>query len=270
MSPRQLEHPFGDEPCEEVPLASAPLARVLAQLRFEPLSALNSSNVNSKFAEELSEKYPYLDKASEISMLIEGGKVSPQTSETPVWQLSSASRDVTISLSNGSLTIETTKYRGRSEFCEDLLRAADALKRLARVPAYTRVGFRYTNRVVDCDLIARLPDLVRSEILGISAVALGERASLQHSLSQALFNLQDGNGLLVQWGQMPQNSTFDPSLLPIGEKSWILDLDSFYQNSQIISDVSSLSETINGLSERAYRFFRWAVTPTFLTEFGGS
>lgn len=270
MSPRQLEQPFGDEPCEEVPLPAAPLARVLAQLRFEPLSALNSPTISSRFAEELSEKYPYLDKAAEINMLIEGGKISPQTSTTPVWRLSSADRTVTISLSNGFLSIETTEYHGRSDFCDELLQAADVLKRLARVPAYVRVGFRYTNRIINPDIIAHLPDLVRPEILGISSVRLGPDASLQHSLSQAAFNLSDGEGFLAQWGEMPPSSTFDPSVLPISDRSWILDLDSFYQNPRINSDLANLSETINRLSDRAYRFFRWAVTPKFLVEFGGS
>ncbi|MEU6311798.1 TIGR04255 family protein [Streptomyces sp. NPDC047014] len=269
MTSSQLPTPFGDEPCKDKHLTRAPLARVLAQLRFEPLSALGSPNVTSEFAARLSKKYPYLETGSEFNLLIGSGQVSPQSSQNPVWRFRSPDRLTTVSLTNGSLALETTQYAGRTDFCKDLAQIADVLKNVAYVPAYTRVGYRYTNRISESNDLGILSELVRPEILGISAAGLDGNAHLVHSLSQAAFDLANGDGFLAQWGEMPANGTFDPSLDLLPGRSWILDLDAFQQGVSIGSDPEEIRVQSERLSKRAYRFFRWAVTPRFLIRFGG-
>ncbi|MFG2835086.1 TIGR04255 family protein [Streptomyces zaomyceticus] len=269
MTRRQLQTPFGDEPCDDVSLSTAPLVRVLAQLRFDPLAILDSPNAASLFAAEIGKDYPYLEKGAEFNILIAPGQVSPQMGQNSVWRFRSPDRKTVVSLSNGSLALETSVYPGRTEFCSALSSLAGALKKVAFVPAYTRIGYRYTNRVVDREALNKLPSLVRSGILGVSGMPLGARAELQHSLAQASFTIDANRGLLAQWGEMPAGGTFDPSLPPHGDRSWILDLDCFYQSSEVSSEPQEVGRCAELLSDSAYRFFRWAVTDEFLTHFGG-
>lgn len=269
MTPRQPQTPFGDDPCEDVPLLKAPLARVLAQLRFEPLAALDSPNAASLFAAEIGQTYPYLEKGAEFNMVIGPGQVSPQMGQTPVWRFRSPDRATTVSLSNGSLSLETTAYRGNTEFCRALSELADALKKVTYVPAYTRLGYRYTNRVTDETVLQDLSKFVRSEILGVSGVELGGSVMLQHSLAQAAFAIDETTGLLVQWGEMPAGGSYDPSLPALQQRSWVLDLDAFYQAPAVSSNPEQVRTKAESLAASAYRFFRWAVKDEFLVQFGG-
>ncbi|SBT92374.1 TIGR04255 family protein [Streptomyces sp. DI166] len=269
MTPRQLQTPFGDDPCEDVPLSRAPLVRVLAQLRFEPLAVLDSTNAASLFAAEVGNAYPYLEKGAEFNMVVGAGQVSPQMGQTQVWRFRSPDRATTVSLTNGSLSLETTSYPGNAEFCASLSTLAAALKKVAYVPAYTRLGYRYTNRLTDDAVIHDLSKFVRTEILGVSGTELGGSAVLQHSLSQAAFQIDETTGLLAQWGEMPPGGTYDPTLSAIQQRSWVLDLDSFYQASEVSSQPEYVREKAERLAMSAYRFFRWAVKDEFLAYFGG-
>ncbi|MFJ4988153.1 TIGR04255 family protein [Streptomyces sp. NPDC088732] len=270
MIPRQLETPFGDDPCEDVPLPKAPLVRVLAQLRFEPLASLDSPNAASLFAAEIGQSYPYLEKGAEFNMLIGPGQASPQMGQTPVWRFRSPDRTTTVSLSNGSLAVETTAYDGSTQFCGALSELAAALKRVAFIPAYNRLGYRYTNRVTDRSFLQRLPEFVRPEILGVSGLNLGRKVKLQHSLAQAAYSIDGPAGLLAQWGELPPGGIYDPTLPPVDESSWVLDLDAYYQSPEVSSDPEQVFAMAESLSASGYRFFRWAVTNEFLRQFGGA
>ncbi|WP_404814138.1 TIGR04255 family protein [Kitasatospora fiedleri] len=201
---QQLSSPFGDEPCDDIPLQAAPLVRVLCQLRFDQLSILTSNNAADEFATCLSDNYPYMERAVEFNMLVGGGSVAPQATQTPVWRLRSADRLKTVTLINGSISLETSKYLSRDKFIGELSKVAAALQRVARVPSYSRIGFRFTNQIIGDSSLADLPNLVRPEILGISGFKFGSGGSLDHLLSQAAFTVGPGSGLLVQWGNSLQ------------------------------------------------------------------
>ncbi|WP_329349489.1 TIGR04255 family protein [Streptomyces sp. NBC_01261] len=269
MTPRQPETPFGDDPCVDVPLSNAPLARVLVQLRFEPLAALDAPNAAPLFAEEIGHIYPYLEKGTEFSMIIGPSQVSPQMGQTSVWRYRSPDRVTTVSLTNGSLSLETTAYRGNAAFCGELSVLVEALKKVTYVPAFTRLGYRYTNRVTDQSVLQDLSKYIRSEILGVSGVELGRNVELQHSLAQAAFAIDETTGLLVQWGEMPPGGSYDPSLPALQQRSWVLDLDAFYQAQEVSADSEQVRMKAESLAGSAYRFFRWAVKDEFLTHFGG-
>ncbi|MGW2170972.1 TIGR04255 family protein [Streptomyces sp. NPDC001705] len=268
MGAHQLKQPFGDEPYNEVRLPSAPLARVLSQLRFERLSVLESSAAARDFAAALSPAYPYLDRSAEVNMVVGGGQVMPQSTHQPVWRLRSVDKSKTVTLTNGSLALETSSYKGREEFCSDLYHVVEVLQKVVKVPAVNRIGVRYTNRITG-DPLANLAEYFRSEITGLSATSLG-KAELQHCLSQASFAAGAGVGLVAQWGLMPPNGGFDPALPVLGEPSFILDLDAFRQDDvSIAPNPSDIQAAALDLAERAYRFLRWAVTARFLRQYGG-
>lgn len=269
MQPDDVERLFGDPPPEELTLPKAPLVRVLSQLRFESLAVIDSPNRVEAFTDALSEFYPYLDKTAEINMIVGQGQVSSQTTPTPVWRLRSPDKQSVVSLSNGSLSLETTNYHDRSAFCDELVRLAAVFEETIHVPSYTRIGLRYTNRIADSVFIDELPRMVRDEVLGVSVVNLGKDVSLRHALAQAVFGISDEGGLLAQWGILPPGGTIDPTLTPEPSRSWIMDIDAFHEQQEIPPTEEDIRATVIALASRAYTFFRWAVTPDFLTYFGG-
>ncbi|MFD5231431.1 TIGR04255 family protein [Streptomyces qaidamensis] len=267
MGPRQLSQPFGDEPYSEVNLPRAPLVRVLSQLRFERMSVLDSPSTAGEFTAALSDIYPYSDSSTELNLLLGGGQVASQPTSQTVWRLRSADKTRTVTLTNGAISLETSIYSGRSGFCKELLSVVEALQRIVKVPSFSRIGVRYTNRITG-DSLQRLDDLFRAEILGLSSVSLGD-AQLQHAVSQASFALGNGRGLVAQWGQLSENSGFDPGLPVVPERSYVLDLDAYLQSDAISPSPAAIEAEALVLAERAYRFLRWAVTQDFLREFGG-
>ncbi|MEU2163311.1 TIGR04255 family protein [Streptomyces sp. NPDC019208] len=267
MGAHQLKQPFGDEPYDEVRLPAAPLVRVLSQLRFERLSVLDSPNAARDYAATLSESYPYLDTSAELNMVIGGGQVMPQATHQPVWRLRSANKSKTVTLTNGSLALETTSYEGREEFCKELHRIAEALQGVVKIPSINRVGVRYTNQLTG-DPLAELSEYFRPEIAGISATSLG-KAKLQHCLTQASFSESASDGLVAQWGEMPPNSGFDPALPVLNNRSYVLDLDAYHQEAAMDASPIAIQSEALKLAERAYRFLRWAVTERFLRQYGG-
>ncbi|MEV5194733.1 TIGR04255 family protein [Streptomyces clavifer] len=276
MTSRQLSTPFGDDAYDATQLASlGHLSRVLVQLRFDSLAALDlpSSNAASKFAELMGSKYPYLDKGTETTLVIDGGRgqVSQQQVEKDIYRFSSPDKKTVVSLSNGSLALETTEYSGRNEFCDRVRVVAEALRNVAFVPEYSRIGYRYTSRVTDDGIIDNLPRFVRQEILGISAVKLNAGVNIQHSLAQASFQVKSPQrGLLVQWGLMPAHGTFDPTLPALPTRSWVLDIDSYVQGEHISPDPDQVGREASELSKMAERFFRWAVTDEYLSRSEGA
>jgi uncharacterized protein (TIGR04255 family) len=121
------------------------------------------------------------------------------------------------------------------------------------------------NRIDDEDLMDRLPQLVRNEVLGPVAVPIPPSVNLQHALTQVLYVIGEG-GIQAQWGILPPNAVLDASVPAIDRPSWILDLDSFLMTKTRF-DPPDIVSSVKDLADRAYRYFRWAVHEEFLEEF---
>jgi hypothetical protein len=69
-------------------------------------------------------------------------------------------------------------------------------------------------------------------------------------------------------GILPPAVTFDPAIEAAEARSWVLDLDA-YSIDQMAFDPHDLAGLATRLTERVYRFFRWAVEDEFLVIHGG-
>jgi uncharacterized protein (TIGR04255 family) len=260
---------------EDVPLSDAPLARVIGQLRFAPLSVLASgSDAAERFIAAISDDYPYAEHTMAQAIFFSPNEPAKPTEIGPVWQLRSSDRQSVAAVTNGALTLETTAYPGRKAFCDQLIKLVRCLTEATRVPmSFNRLGIRYTNRLTDSTDLDRLPELVQPQLLGLVSTATGAGVEVVHSLTQSLVNLGGGQKLLVQCGMIPADATIDPSLSPVSERSWILDVDSFNEypdaRAELGSDAEEISTAATACAERAYGLFRWAVTDAFLRRFGG-
>ncbi|WP_041824861.1 MULTISPECIES: TIGR04255 family protein [Streptomycetaceae] len=258
---------------DDVPLPDAPLVRVIGQLRFGTLSVLASGNDAAQaFMKELSGDYPFVEQGFEQTMLFTPGQPMKQAEAGSIWRLRSADQSSVVALTNGALTLETTAYQGRTEFCRELTRLGSLLESVTRLPSFSRIAVRYTNRLVGETTLSSLSSLVHPELVGLVGAPLGGGAQLTFALSQALLALNDGK-LLVQFGRLPENGTIDPTLPAVAEPSWLLDLDSYGEfpdpRSALPAEAEQISRAAVACAERAHTFFRWAVTEEFLTHFGG-
>lgn len=267
MQSPAVENPFDAEPVEEVYLPRAPLVQVVAQVRFPKLLSLATDAGIAPLQNELSGTFPVLHQDSTTAVLITAEGVTAQPQTESVWRLQTKDNDWQVSLGTTFISLDTTAYVSRSNFCERFQDVLAAFVRVVDPVVSERVGMRYVNRLDNPEHLARLSDLVRAEILGGEAVPLPDGVTLKHSVCESVF-IRAESQLLARWGVLPPNVVLDPLIVPTDRRAWVLDVDVF-QGERLDFDVSYLTELVRSYADQSYRFFRWAVTDALLAEFGG-
>ena len=258
--------PFGPS-VQEVRLARAPLVNVIAQVRFPAVMKIEDSAFVANFQEAIRNDYPILRSERQLGVLIGPGGVRPQDAGT-VWRFETkdpATWQVTLTPTFVSLSAK--QYTCRSDLLERLTVVLRALEGWLQPNVCDRIGIRYVDRVTGSQL-ARISTLVRPEILGVGGdeATLGG-AEIVHSMSDAMFRLDDSSQLRGRWGRLPAGATYDPGIEPARESSWVLDLDHYTSRSEEF-DLTTIGCKAAEFCDRIYTFFRWAVTDAFLDEFG--
>ena len=259
-----VEDPFVAPPPAEVPLRDAPLVRVIAQLRFPEILAVEQRDFVAPFQEAIRKAYPILRQEQTQGIVLGLGGASTAKSKT-AWRFTDAAAHWRVSLASEFLALETTNYVSRSDFFGRLKFVAGALGAYVEPSQIDRLGVRYIDRITGA-AVDDLAQLVRPEVRGISGTLVGAHAL--HALSESAFDLSDAR-VLARWGCLPPSATVDPAAIePIEEKSWILDLDMF-STKPVPFVVDSVIANAERYAERIYAIFRWAVTDNFLTRYGG-
>lgn len=261
--------PFG-EPVEEIHLPSAPLVAVVAQVRFPPIMSIAREDFIGPFQERIRTLYPVLRRDQEVNIVLAPDGITSGGEPTTVWRfLDHPSAPVwKVSLASSFVALDTSLYKTREGFLDRLSTVLTAVADTVQPSSCDRVGVRYINRLPLNSLGCNLSALVRPEVLGVTTADAGDGAALLHSVSDTQF--QVGNATLRgRWGQIPPGVQFDPLHgQPIDSPSWILDLDMYDTKVGTFSRDHLISITKN-LTERIYRFFRWAVQPALLSHYGG-
>ena len=260
---------FADENLTEVPLPDAPLVKVLTQVRFPMIAKIGTSEGILGFQERLRARYPVTRQESPMVLMVgPAGPIQSQLSGT-VWRMSEANGPWAVVLAQDFVALETSTYTTRDHLLERWREVLDALSALDPGPTVVdRIGVRYVDQVEGDEFVEAMSTLVRSEILGPSNIERSDGEVLVASVSQALFHL---NSMQVKatWGVVPANTVIVPGIDAVPERSWILDVDAFVEErDQLFSTNRVVEETRLG-AQRAYAFFRWAVTDEFLRRFGG-
>ncbi len=250
---------------EEVPLAHAPLVRVLAQVRFPPLLNLGSSGQVARFQELVRDAYPILTAESSSTLAVDqAGNIS--VGPTEAWRFVDLSESWRLSLTPNFVALESKAYTSRSEFLRRWEVVLSATHSVVDPRVATRLGIRYIDRVdaTDRDSILKL---VRPEVGGTWPSFANERVNaivtdtwFKHEVIQ----------MHARFGLLPSGSTIDPGALePVEHPSWILDIDTF-TDQRMEFNVERLREMTGNFAGRTYTFFRWAVTDEFLERFRGT
>ena len=262
--------PFGSAVVDEVPLANAPLVRVLAQVRYPRLVSMRPERADAtvgRVVDRLGETYPILGEEHEVTVSLGPEGLSP-TPAGRLWRLKNTEDNWQVTIGDAFVALDTTAYVSRGDFATRMQTVLEAVLDSVQPPYVDRVGIRYTNRIDGASALADLPSLVRAEMLGGLAFASNEQVAVSHTLDEALYKA-NGQALHARWGLLPANAQIDASLPPVPHPSWIFDLDSF-KDVRSESDATSLAGQVGRLAEGAYEFFRWATTPRFLIFFGGA
>ena len=69
--------------------------------------------------------------------------------------------------------------------------------------------------------------------------------------------------LQVRSGLLPPGMAFDPSLAPLSEPSWVLDMDAFTVQAGFAFEPNALTAKLRTYAETCYSFFRFATTEAF-------
>ena len=250
----------------EVSLRRAPLARVIAQLRFPPVLMIGSTEAIPPLQERLRGEYPGFRRQEGQAVMVELTADGPSFNVQPtiLWRFTDADEDWIVTLAVDALTLETRRYTSRSDLLARLDRLMDVLQTTFAPAAVQRVAVRYVTRV-EGEGYARIHDLVRTDLLGLALPPL--RDDVRQAISEAVMCADEGD-VLLRWGVTPPGGSIDPAVLPpLDAPSWVIDID--------VSDVRAaafdrqqLSETFNALAARAYAVFRYVVTNEFLELYG--
>lgn len=262
-----VNHPFGS-PVPEIDLPRAPLAFVVAQVRFERIASISSEGFIGDFQEAIRGAYPVMRREQQGTVVVApGGPIEAETGI--VWRFDEKPERWQVTLAPDFVALSSTRYTRRRDLLDRLDTVVSAAQAHLHVRFCDRLGVRYIDRITDEALLNRLPELVRSEILGTADMDPGEAGIQQvHTFSDSTFRMPEGADLHCRWGRLPAQTTFDPSVEPADVPSWVLDLDA-YTTQQEGFDPPALVARTEALCERIYRFFRWAVTDEFLTSHGG-
>lgn len=256
---------FGPAPAE-VPLPDAPLRRVIAQVRFSTVLAVQSPEHIAPFQEAIRSDYPVLTQEHTQSLFV-GPEGVASGRELVAWRFTSADAAWRASLTPEFVALETGSYRSRSDFLARFGALLEAVQEFIDPAVVQRIGMRYIAQVTG-DALPSLPDLVRPELLSLAGTPLF--AHVHNALGEAQMEAPEETGQLrLRWGHLAGGASVDPNALPpLGEPSWILDID-MSREGQAPFEAELLGGDLERFAERLYAMFRWSVTDEFLEHFGG-
>ncbi len=264
--------PLSAEIPAEVPLHNAPLVRVIAQVRFPPILAIHKTDGVADFQEALRGDYPHLQR-NDVRNFELGADREPNISEAVIWRLADGPEPATwrVSLGMDFVALETSRYGSRNDFIARLGTVLASVETCFEPAEAQRLGLRYIDRL-EGEAVHRIGELVQPSVLGILKPGEGPpdvlRGATAHLMTQAQFVAVEGT-IQSRWGNLPANATHDPDALqPVGEPSWVLDLDMF-----ALQALPFKSDELVGMTEafakRIYSVFRLMVTEEFLRFYGG-
>jgi uncharacterized protein (TIGR04255 family) len=270
MEPHPMSK-FSLTPVDEVPLHNAPLAKVLMQVQYSRTPQLVTDAAESIISDRLG-RYPVRRRqmvAGFPSVVIGGQEIQPPAGVSPGTMLlfSEPSGSWQVAVTDTAVSLETTTYSTRNDFCDRAQEVFKAVATAALPPVVDRVGLRYIDRLVG-ERLQRVPDYVIPLLQGLGA-SIEPPMAVHHSVTDTLIEFSETERLQVRSGFLPPASGFDPALPVVPEPSWVLDMDVHTIQAGFAFDADELTQRLRRYAEVAYAFFRYATTEVFQDEHRG-
>lgn len=248
----------------------SPLEVVLFQVRLpRAYTPLQDAIQSGAVQRELSKSFPYAELQDVFDIMIQPGRdPQPMSSGSKALSMADESQKWTLNITRDAVALTSTEYANRADLLNRASVIFSALQNAAAPPRVARVGIRYLNRITDMTLAESVIDGLAEELKPLQQFSFSKLQSMQHSMADMLFSWSGSmNKLQARCGMLPAGQVVDGSLSPFHDgPSWILDIDSFDEAPRDFA-ADTLVETLAGLAERAYRYFRWVCTPDALSNF---
>lgn len=257
---------FSLKPVEEVQLHRAPLAKVLMQVQYSRTPQLATDGAEALIAKTLG-RYPVRRRQVTADMVpnvvINGQQLQLPGGITPgvAFLFSDPKGAWQTTVTETAVALETTDYSTRDDFCDRAGEIFGALASVALPPVVDRVGIRYIDRLTG-PTVEQVPSYVIPE-LGALVGCVEAPLWLHHSITESQIEIGPNERVLVRSGLLPAGSSFDPALQPVGEPSWVLDMDVFTTQASFAFEPDELTHRLRRYAETVYSFFRYATTTAF-------
>ena len=269
MTADTFDDPFyGDIP-DSVPLANAPLARVLGCVRFERISKMETEAYIAGFQDAIRDKYPRFQRGvvSGIDTDIGGNAGASARISSVLWRMSDETGHFRVILGADAIMLDTDRYTSRDDF---LTRFEFILKSFGNEIEFLTVNdvyVKYIDRISNENDLYALPDLVKDRILNVPQFKFMEE--IEFSINEIVGKTKEGK-IRAIYGIIPPNYTYDPDLVPaLGDRNWVLDVTSHsIKENRIAFNPGELRQELYSAAARAYAFFRWSTSTKFLDYFG--
>lgn len=243
-------------------LCNAPLALVVAQIRFPPiLSIQTDERALARFQDLVRDRYPLVFVGQQIALNVGPQGIERQEPSRRIYQFADADRAWAVSLSTDSVALEARNYTTYDDFSQRIMSLVSAVKEVYRVPERLRLGLRYINEIhhPDASNVTDWAPLLRHELLGL--LANREIApSISSTIQELRFNLQ-GGGLTIRHGYVPQGTTVAPlpgEALQDTGPFYLLDFDAYDEQGRDL-DHRILDDLLRSYNHTMFRLFRWLV-----------
>lgn len=248
----------------DVLLEDAPLVRVLCQVRFSATPELVDDESERVLARLLAPYLPVRGMVQGMVLPLPGfpdgaGKLEHMRT------FEDAEGHWKASVAPDFIALETSRYRRRDDFLDMVRPVLEALTEVATPPRVNRVGMRYTDRIEDPQ---GLSDLANPALLGILPELADSDVMENQVLQTLLVDSATSSKVQVRSLFLPPGTGFDPSITPVPQRSWVLDIDAFTEQPRGW-DADVLLDVIESLAKRAYQVFHWAATDEFRARFKG-
>lgn len=251
---------------EDVVFRNPPLVLAVCQVRFPRAFGLLQSAELRSFQKPIQDSYPVSAAGAEVTLEAQYGADAKIKQSRDKLTFSTPDGGWTVSLTEGSLGLETRAYEGFASFRVRLDEALNALDACVEGVKPTRVGLRYINEIRVGDRL-EWSRVIRDELRGPLSTEVMKRAS--QCLQEIIVPNDEHTGLTMRHGLLPEGTTVAGTDVPEGEPFYLLDCDvfrTFPTDTLRVVDPSEIVATAAEFNEVAYGLFRWSIRDEYLSQ----
>jgi uncharacterized protein (TIGR04255 family) len=251
-----------DYACER--LWNSPIALVVAQVRFPPLSSFQERSKLTAFFDAVSSDYPHYSEDKALGIVLTDKGIRNQEGETS-HRFTSSDFLWSVALGSESMGLECRRngYKDISDFIARFSRISRLLEQL-NPKKQLRFGFRFVNEIrvngADTDY-AYWYSKLNPEVLGYNA-AESFGGTVDSTISEVNVRRDDGT-LRVRRGYLPHGSTVPAMMTPRGPMLpatgafYLIDID--YFDESVVDFDPDFQARLRGYDALIYRVFHWIV-----------
>jgi uncharacterized protein (TIGR04255 family) len=251
-----------DYPVER--LWNDPLAWVVAQLRFPPLSSFQSRPTLNPLFDALTVDYPHYSEERGVSLVLDDKGIRNQEGEKS-HRFLSIDMLWAVTLGSESMSLECRRggYEDIDNFISRFSRIARLLEQLG-LKKQTRIGFRFVNEIRPTPSNGDYEfwrEQLNPKVIGYDA-AEQFGGKVLSTVSEVNIRRDDGT-LRVRRGFLPGGSTVPQMMTPRGltptpsDSFYLVDLD--YFDDSPIDFTPDVHERLRMYNHFMYRVFRWII-----------